>query len=102
MNGGTVVAAIRGKIIRAFAHANAFNEADAKNLTELGLRPGYGIFRRMIQKGNIMETSDGRFYMDKVFYEAYLRRKRIVIPIGLALCAIGAIICVVAVLFASR
>jgi hypothetical protein len=79
----SAVAAMRGRIFRAFAKANAFSETDAKNIAELGLRPvgPVGIFNRMVQNGNIIKTADGRFYMDKAFYDAHVQRRKIVLPI---------------------
>jgi len=39
------------RIVRAFVKANAFSEADAKSIEELGLWHGYGIVKRMVQRG---------------------------------------------------
>jgi len=91
MSAAGAVAAIHGKIVRAFANANAFSEPEAKSKEELGLRRhGRGMFQRMVQRGDIIETADGRYYMDKAYYDARMRKKRIAIPIllGVAVCAI--------------
>ena len=84
------IAAMHGRIVRAFAKANAFREAEAKTREELGLRgPGRGMFRRMVRWGRIVETADGRYYMNPAYYEAHMRRKKILVPIALAI-VIGA------------
>lgn len=76
------VVAIRGKILRAFANANAFSEAEAKSIEELGLPFEYGMFKRMIKRGNIIKTVDGRFYMNRTYYNTRLQRRKIVLSIA--------------------
>ena len=82
---GGAAAAIRGKIIRAFGNANAFSEADALSVEGLGLRRKYRIFIIMVKRGKIIETSDGRFYMDRAYFDAHMRRKKIMLPIALTI-----------------
>ena len=89
MSADGAVAAMRGKIIRAFAEMNAFNEAGAKTLDELGLRFfAHGMFTRMKQRGIIIKTNDGRYYLDKDYYDARMRRLNIVRPIVFILLAV--------------
>lgn len=82
MSAGGAVAAMRGRIIRAFANTGSFNEAEAKSLEELGLHFfARGMFMRMEQRGIIIRTKDNKFYMDRSYYDALIRRRRIVLPI---------------------
>jgi hypothetical protein len=89
----SAVIVIRNKIIRAFVNANVFSEAEAKNIEGLGLQHyvGRGVFKRMVQRGNIIETADGRFYLNRTYYDTRVRLRKIVLPI-LSGIAIGAII----------
>jgi hypothetical protein len=78
----SAAAAVRGRIIRAFVKADAFSENEAKNIEELGLqRVKRGIFKRMVQRGNIIETTDGRFYMNRTYYDAHIQRRKIVLSV---------------------
>ena len=100
-----VPAIIIGTIRRRFAKAGAYSETEAKSLDELGFRTRFRpdlsnspLFRRLIRKGQISKTGDGRYYMSRTYYEALERRKKIVIPIVLgALVIVG----VLALLFAK-
>ena len=89
MYAGGAVAARRARIVRAFARCGAFNEASARSLEELGLYfGGRLIFRRMLQRGIIIETNDGRYYMDQGYYEARMRRLSIVRPVAIGVVAL--------------
>jgi len=86
MSAGGAVAAMRGRIIRAFAEMEAFDEAGAKSLDELNLRfYAHGMFTRMEQRGIIIKTNDDRYYLDKEYYDSRMRRLSIVRPIALFL-----------------
>jgi hypothetical protein len=86
------IAAINGRIIRAFANAHAFSEAEAKSVKELGLQiiEHGAIFQRLVQRGKIIKTADGRFYMDRAFYDTRMRRRKIMLPVlcGVSICVI--------------
>jgi len=97
------VAAIRGRIFRAFARANAFSEVEAKTREELGLRRhGRVIFRRMVRRGRIIEAADGRYYMVQAYYDAHMRRKKIALPIALAILFGTALYMIIEALLSSR
>jgi len=85
MSAGGAVAAVRGRIIRCFAKANAFSEETAICGEALGRRRRFGMFKRMEKRSVIIETGDGRYYMNKAFYDAHMKRVRIVLPIALAI-----------------
>ena len=96
---GGAVTAMRSRIVRAFARTGAFSEADAKNLDELDLHFfAHGMFRRMEQRGIIIQTHDCRYYMDKGYFEARQRRLKFVVPIAL----IAAIAVIVIAVIASK
>jgi len=76
------VAAMHGRILRAFAKANAFSEAEAKSLEELGLPFEFGPFKRLIKRGAIIKTADGKFYMNRTYYDARMQRRKILLPIA--------------------
>jgi hypothetical protein len=92
------VAAISGRIIRAFANAHAFSEAEAKSTKELGLHiiEHSVIFLRLVQRGKIIKTADGRFYMDRAFYDTRMRRRKIILPV---LCGISICVIIMAILY---
>ena len=93
--GGGAVAAMRGKIIRAFARVGAFNETEAKSLDELGLRLyARGMFSRMEQRGIIIKTNDDRYYLDKEYYDSRMRRLNIVRPVVFIILA-AVIVCLI-------
>jgi len=95
MSASGAIAAMHGRIIRAFAGMGAFNEAGAKSLDELGLRfYARGIFRRMERRGIIIKTNDDRYYLDKDYYDARVKRLNVVRPIALILLAV-VIICLI-------
>ena len=94
MSAGTAVAAIKGRIIHAFGNANAFNEARALSIQELGLHRNSGLFKIMVQRGEIIETTDSKYYMDKAFYDAHISRVKIVLPVALAL-LLGTAVCAI-------
>jgi len=99
--GGGAVAAARGRIVRAFARANAFDEAGAKSLEDLGLLFfARGMFARMARRGVIRGTADGRYYMDRGYYEARARRLRIVRPAALVLLAAVVVVVLCMAIFA--
>ena len=86
MSGGAVIAAMRGRIIRAFANANAFSETDAKTTEEMGLSHyAHGLFKRMVRRGIIIETNDHRFYINQTYYATRKRRKKVVLMIAVIL-----------------
>lgn len=51
------------KIIRHFNEAGAYNASSAISTDGSGIRKGF-IFRRLVRKGILMETSESRFYLD--------------------------------------
>ena len=90
-----VPAMVLGRILRRFGKAGAFSEADAKSMEELGFRthlplnPSNSLmFRRLVSRGRIVETSGGKYYMDRAYYDARMRMKKAAIPIALAVAAI--------------
>jgi hypothetical protein len=50
-----------------------------------GIRHGI-MFKRMVQSSGIIETADGKFYMDKKFYEVRMQRIRMATPIYMRNC----------------
>ena len=95
MSAGGAVAAMRGRIIRAFVNAGAFSEAEAKSLDQLGLYSyAHGMFRRMEESGVILQTNNGRYYLDREYYEAREKRKKIIIPIAIALLIVVLFLCI--------
>lgn len=85
--GANVIAAVRGKIIRRFAGANAFNEGTAKTLAELNLENKHTlILNSFIRRGQIVRTNDDKYYLNYDYYVNLQRKKKIIIPICLILC----------------
>ncbi len=56
-------------IIKKLRKANAYDEASAKYLDEIGVfnpYAFYGITKRMVASGTINKTKDGRYYLNRV------------------------------------
>ena len=94
-----IAAIVRGNIMRKFRNAGALSAATAKTSEELDLRTGLGldlskslIFKRLVQRGHIIETDGGKYYMDQAYCEALFRRIKFVIPVMLAVIALLAIL----------
>ena len=102
MSGAGAVAAIKGKIIRVFGNANAFSEANALSVEELGLRRNFGLLKIMVRRGQIIETADGKFYMDRAYYDAHMQRIKIILPIVLAIVVGSALFMIIWAIFSSR
>jgi len=86
------VAAMHGRILRAFAKTNAFSEAEAKSIDELGLPFEFGLFKRLIKRGAIIKTADGKFYMNRAYYDARMQQRKIVFPILGGILVVGIIV----------
>ena len=103
MNAGVMIAAIHGRIIRAFAGVDAFNEAEAKSLDELNLRLfARGMFRRMEQRGIIIKTNDERYYLDKEYYDTLMRRLKIIRPVAIILMVLALVVVIICVIVFTR
>ena len=86
-------------LLERFRVADATAPDRAQSLSKLGLE-GSRFLDRFVSVGVICQApaSGGRYYLDEVAYAAYRRRQRnprlamVVVAIGLALIAIGAVI----------
>ena len=88
----SIIAAFLGRVIRAFNNSSAFNEASAKTLNELGISRFHHMVNMLIRRGHITKTGDGRYYMNKAYYESWKRRTRFVLPIVISIIVIGVIL----------
>lgn len=66
------------KIIKHFNEAGAYNQNSAISPDRSGLRKGF-IFKRLVRKGILMETTENRYYLDFENLQHYraTRAKRI-------------------------
>jgi len=60
--------------MRRFQDAKATNPKSAKSLAEIGCRNSW-VFRRMAARGVVVETEDGRFYMDEDAARRFVKRR---------------------------
>ena len=86
MSGAVVV--YQNRLMRRFQDAKATNPKSAKSLAEIGCRNSW-VFRRMAARGVVVETEDGRFYMDEDAASRFVKRRWRVAFIFLAVVIIG-------------
>jgi hypothetical protein len=72
MSGAVVV--YQNRLMRRFQDAKATNPKSAKSLAEIGCRNSW-VFRRMAARGVVVETEDGRFYMDEDAARRFVKRR---------------------------
>ena len=72
MSGAVVV--YQNRLMRRFQDAKATNPKSAKSLAEIGCRNSW-VFRRMAARGVVVETEDGRFYMDEDAARWFVKRR---------------------------
>jgi len=72
MSGAVVV--YQNRLMRRLQDAKATNPKSAKSLAEIGCRNSW-VFRRMAARGVVVETEDGRFYMDEDAARRFVKRR---------------------------
>jgi hypothetical protein len=72
MSGAVVV--YQNRLMRRFQDAKATNPKSAKSLADIGCRNSW-VFRRMAERGVVVETEDGRFYMDEDAARRFVKRR---------------------------
>lgn len=91
MNGAAAVVARQNRCLRAFHAAGATSPDSARTLADLHLRNSW-VFRRMVARGVISRTADGRFYLDQAAADRFLRSRRTRVLLFVALAVVVAII----------
>ena len=72
MSGAVVV--YQNRLMRRFQDAKATGSKSAMTLAEIGCRNSW-VFRRMAARGVVVETEDGRFYMDEDAARRFVKRR---------------------------
>ena len=85
---GAVVVMHQNRLMRRFRDAQATDPKAATTLADIGCRNSW-IFRRMVARGVFIETTDGRYYMDKEAARRFVKRRWRVIFIFLAIVIVG-------------
>jgi hypothetical protein len=80
---GAVVVMQQNRLIRRFRDVEATETESARTLTEIGCRNSW-VFRRMVARGVFIETADSRFYLDEDAKRRFVKRRRRVMFIFLA------------------
>ena len=88
---GFMVAAVIRRIIRKFYRYNALNPAHALSIEELGLRRN-NLFNRLIQRRVIIESSQGRFYLDEENYMRFRKDRLLIVLIAIVLVFIALVL----------
>jgi len=91
MNAGAVIAAKQNRYIRRFEERDVTDPGVAQTLTDLGCSESV-VFRRLVSRGVIRETGDGRFYLDLEAAHDFRKRRRAMML--LALFIVGTVIIV--------
>lgn len=85
-----LVIAVRLRVIqRAFREAGAISPATAVPLRALRVSTRGLPMKVLLRHGVVVETGDGRHFLDLAAAERWRRRRRIVLPIVLGLLAAG-------------
>jgi hypothetical protein len=92
MSAAAVIVARQNKLIRRFRDAGATAPEFARSPEDLGCRNSW-IFRRLVTRGVFLEAKPGRYYVDEVAAETFLRVRRAralgMLAIVLGLCGLA-------------
>jgi hypothetical protein len=92
MSAAAVIVARQNKLIRRFREAGATAPEFAQLPEDLGCRNSW-IFRRLITRGVIVETKPGRYYVDEIAADNFMRLRRAkalgMLAIVLGLCGLA-------------
>ena len=92
MSAAAVIVARQNNLIRRFREAGATAPNFARSPKDLGCRNSW-IFRRLVTRGVFVETKPGRYYVDEVAAENFVRVRRAkalgMLAIVLGLCGLA-------------
>jgi hypothetical protein len=91
---GAAVVVMQNRYLRRFGEAGATDPARAVTLEELGCRSSF-VFKRMVALGVFVPIDDNRYYMDQSAANAFIRRRRRIAMVFVAVMAVLAIISVI-------
>lgn len=92
---GVMVAKRRRELLARFRSVGATSEETARAAEELRVSPGSPMFRIQLGRGVLVETADGRYYLDEAAAERAERLRRglllalLVLAVALILLAVG-------------
>ncbi len=75
MSAAAVIVARQNKLIRRFREAGAVAPEFARSPEDLGCRNSW-IFRRLVTRGVFVETKPGRYYVDEIAADNFVRVRR--------------------------
>ena len=90
--GGAIVFQRMNRYVRLLQSAGAVSPDLAVTVVELGIRESH-IFRRLVNRGILVRTGDGRYYVDEEANYRWIERRRklaLIFLLGAALCVFAA------------
>lgn len=84
MSAAAIIIRRQNRIIRAYREAEALDQANARRPEDLGVASRLA-FRGLVRRGVLIDSGAGRYYIDSIAAERFIRRRRARLWAGLGI-----------------